>query len=217
MFTVDYQGRYLISKVFVWHPSLNVCRFSFGLFSFPRVEHLMSYLSVRRDGQCSQCQDNKDTYSLIIKWSSCFNEACHTCPSLCLFFQWWAYLIQPFGVIDMSLARDERPCMFGEGNNFLCRISTKLPLSNAVPYWAFRGNLMPPFQALLGFCYVSQTLHTAFLPPADWLLGFSFLCSAESVTTYPSAFLLPKLSWHFSSLLLPLWVLYSFLYSFWGI
>ena len=40
----------------------------------------------------------------------------------------------------------------------------------------------------------SDTAACCFLPPADWLLGVSFLCPAESVTTYSSAFLLPKLS-----------------------
>lgn len=79
MFSVNYQGRYLITKVFVWYPSLTVCRFSFGLYKFPKVEHLMSSLWVRPESQCSQCQD-KSTYSLIIKWSSCFRLACHTCP-----------------------------------------------------------------------------------------------------------------------------------------
>lgn len=134
---------------------------------------------------------------------SVFHLAPHICPLLFLFSRLWGSLYNPPREVCLLLGLS-RPCMFGEGINFLCRI-----YQTCCFHWAFKSVWCLHFRPF--WTSALWVRHSrCFLTPANLLPGVNFPCSAESVTTYPSAFLLPKLSWHFSSLLLPLWV-YSFI------
>lgn len=147
----------------------------------------------------------KTTRALIVSSLNDFPiSVWHVTPAPCCacFFQLWTYLVPPFGMRD--------PACLERGNNLLCRISTKLPLFNAALHWAGRGTWSLHFRpSWVSAMWVTHIILPSYLLQTGcWVSVYSALLS--QLTTYPSAFLLPRLSWRFSSLLLPFWV-YSFI------